>query len=202
MKNVHITIFLLLLLIMFSGCTNITSKLLIMEGNFRLSRGMHDEAIASYMKAIEHEEAVPYAEYGLGLVYLDMGENKAALERFSKAEQALEVLPPPASRELHYRIHYNTGIALFSGQDFAGATDSFQNALRVDSRKVEAKRNLELSILSLEREQTRDNKNEGSQNGTESESMAILLEFVRQKEMNQFRNQEWGEEANREHPDY
>jgi Ca-activated chloride channel family protein len=160
-----------------------------MEANFHNSRGMYTEAISAYMKAHEYPETAPYAEYGLGTVYFTLGEEKAARERFAEAGKMVETLGPAAGRELQYRIHYNTGIVLFSEENFSGAVDSFREALKIDGGKKEAKRNLELSIRSLERERASGGGQGGGEN--ESESRAALFEYIQQKEINQWKNREW-----------
>jgi Ca-activated chloride channel family protein len=192
--------FCLLLLPLLGACSNLSGKLLIMEANFRNSRGMYTEAISSYMKAHEHPETAAYAEYGLGTVYFTLGEEKAARERFAEAAKLLSALGPTAGRELHYRIHYNTGIVLFSEGNFSGAVDSFRSALKIDGGKKEAKRNLELSIRSLEREKVSGGgQNEGE---SESESRTALFEYIQQKEINQWKSREWPMEEEISGPDY
>jgi Ca-activated chloride channel family protein len=182
------------------ACSNLSGKLLIMQANFHNSRGSYTEAISSYMKAHEYPDTAPYAEYGLGTVYFTLGEEKAARERFAEAERMLEVLGPAAGRELQYRIHYNTGIVLFSGGNFSGAVESFRSALKIDGGKKEAKRNLELSIRSLEREnRSGGGKNDGQ---SESESRSAIFEYIQQKEINQWKSREWTMEEEINGPDY
>ena len=182
------------------GCSRISGKLLIMDANFQNARGMYTRAISSYMRARDDAEAVPYSEFGLGSVYFALGEEKAALDRFAEAETMLESFGPAAGRELHYRIHYNTGVVLFSEGDFSGAIDSFRKALKVDGGKKEAKRNLELSIRSLARETSSGGgKNDGE---NENESMTALFEYVRQKEFNQWKSREWQQEDGTDELDY
>jgi len=180
------------------GCSDIPGKLLIMEANYWNSRGVYNEAIPPYMRALDYREAAPYAEYGLGSVYFALDEKEAALDRFARAREALETLPPSANRELRYRVHYNTGVALFSGGDFSGAADSFRDALRADGRRIEAKRNLELCIRLLERE----NMQSGRGGDTEDESRAVLFDYIRQRELSQYKSREWAGEEDIAGPDY
>ena len=180
------------------SCSKISGKLLVMEGNFHNSRGSYTEAIASYQRALEYTEAEPYSEFGLGSVYFNLGEEQAALNRFAAAEKALESLNPSACRELRYRIHFNTGVVLFSEGDFSGAVDSFRKALKTDGGKKDAKRNLELSIRSLSRE----NNSGSSAHESGNESMAVLFEYVRQKEYNHWKSHDWDQEENLNIPDY
>jgi len=185
-----------LLILFASGCSNASGKLLIIEANFYSSQGRYTEAVNAYTKALEHEDAAPYAEYGLGSVYLSMGKEDAALECFAKAADMLDSLPPTQNRELRYRICYNTGVALFSGGDFSGAADSFRNALKIDGRKIEAKRNLELSILSADMRNTMGGEDK------DDDGLSALLEYIRQKELVQWVNREWQPEDENEEPDY
>jgi len=184
-----------------SGDSGIPGKLLIMEGNFQNARGDHSGAISSYMQALEYAQAAPYSEFGLGAVYFTLGEEKAALERFAQAEKILETSDPAANRELHYRIHYNTGVVLFSEGDFAGATEYFRQALKIDGGKKDAKRNLELSIKSLARENTSGGGRSEGENES-NESMAVLFEYMRQKEFNQWKSREWEKEEDFNGLDY
>ena len=181
------------------GCSGISGRLLIMEANYKYSQGMYNEAISPYMKALDNNETAPYAEYGLGTIYFAMGEDKAALDRFDKARKALETLPASSNRELRYRILYNTGVVLFSEQDYSGAANSFRDALRADGRRIEAKRNLELCIRMLARENLPVDEQE---NETENEGMVVLFEYIRQRELNQWRSREWMEEEDITGPDY
>jgi Ca-activated chloride channel family protein len=181
---------------LFLGCSNASGKLLIIEANLLNSQGRFTEAVAKYTKALEYEDAAPYAEYGLGSVYLSMGEEKTALDSFTKAGNMLDSLPLSGNRELRYRVCYNMGVAQFSGGNFSGAADSFRNALKIDGRKIEAKRNLELSILSIARQNTIGGENR------ENEGLSALFDYIRQKELAQWTNREWQPEDDSTEPDY
>jgi len=183
-------------LLLITACSNASGKLLIIEANFYSSQGRFTEAVDKYTKALEYEDAAPYAEYGLGSVYLSMGREDAALESFAKAEDMLDSLPPTQNRELRYRVCYNTGVALFSVGDFSTAADSFRNALKIDGRKIEAKRNLELSLLSTAMRNTMSGESK------EDEGLSALFEYIRQKELAQWTNREWQPEDDNAEPDY
>jgi Ca-activated chloride channel homolog len=125
-----------------------------------------------------------------------MGSEEAALDCFAKAGNMLDSLPPISNRELRYRVCYNMGVAQFSGGNFSGAADSFRNALKIDGRKIEAKRNLELSILSIARQNTFSGGNR------ENEGLSALFDYIRQKELAQWTNREWQPEDDGAEPDY
>ena len=171
-----------------------------MEANFFKARGQYSEAVSSYLKALAHEEAAPYAGYGLGSVYYELDEGIVALERFADSRNILDNLSPDSHRELRYRINYNTGVALFGEGDFANAALSFREALRNEPGRLDAKRNLELSLRSLVQENTAAGLTEQGQE--EGESRGTLFAYLRQKEQNQWRSREWSAETPSDEPDY
>ena len=196
----------LLCFILFTSCVRTQGKLLIMEGNFFNSRGFYLEAISSYLKALEYDEAAPYAEYGLGSAYFSLEENAAALERYNAAEKDLLELKQGGHQELKYRIYYNTGIIYFEKGEYDEAAKAFRNALKVDGSRIEAKRNLELSLLTIERNNSpqaasSERKAENGREGT-SESSSVLFEYLRQKEQEQWKSREWSSESESTGPDY
>ena len=191
-------LFFLLILFMICSCSKAAGKLLIMEANSYSSRGLFNEAITLYQDALEYADAQPFGEYGLGSVYFAMGEYNAALDRFSNALKILEALPSGSAKELQYRIHYNTGMVLFSSGDFSAAADSFRAALKTDGSRVDAKRNLELSLLS----QNRENSSGNFENSIEEISQTIFFDFIQQREQNQWRDMVWPDEENSTGPDY
>jgi len=181
------------LLPLLGGCAEAPGRLLVMRANFMTARGMYTEAIALYMEALEHPGAAPYAEYGLGLIFFALGEDAAALNRFLEADRILETLPDALHRELRYRNHYNTGMVLFGKGDFDGAAESFRNALRISGGRIEAMRNLELSLMSIERE-SGSGVGQGGGDGTGTEAMALTFRHIQRREVEQWRNREWPEE--------
>ena len=152
---------------------------------------MYDKAITSFYKAAEYEEAMPYAQYGLGTVYYDLGEVQASLSGFSESLELIDV-KAPEQQELLYRIHYNTGITLFGEGDFSGAANSFREALKANDKKIDAKRNLELSLLSQERQN--DSSDRSSPGEGENAGKAALFEFIYQRELGQWKSRDWSED--------
>ncbi|MDR0487497.1 MAG: VWA domain-containing protein [Treponema sp.] len=189
------------ILFVFSFCLQACSqgKLLLLEANFLNSGGRYNEAIASYLKAVNYEEAAPYAEYGLGVTFQLLDEDKAALKRFDNAQKLLDILPAGEHRELRYRNKYNTGIVYFTEGDFHSAASAFKDALREDPRRTEAKRNLELSLMSLEGETAGEN-NAGVQG--ENKTRELLFDYLREKEIRQWKSTEWITEEMSTGPDY
>ncbi|MCL2806084.1 MAG: VWA domain-containing protein [Treponema sp.] len=182
-------------LIIFSSCTE--GKMLLLEANYLSSRGRHDEAVAPYLKALNHADAAPYAEYGLGLAFYSLDELETALTRYGNSQILLKPLAGNEHRELRYRNHYNSGIIHFEEGDYHSAADAFRDALRTDPRRLDAKRNLELSLISITMEANAQNRTDGRQ-----EQKEILFEFLRLEEQQKWRSREWAPEEQYLGPDY
>jgi len=178
-----------------SSCSE--GKLLLMEANYLNSHGRYDEAIVSYYRALNYKDAAPYAEYGLGLSYYLLDESTAALNRYNNSQRILQTLSDSEHRELRFRNYYNSGIIFFENGDFNSAADAFKEALRTDPRKVDAKRNLELSLMSIVMESSRDNRTE-----TRNEAREVIFDYIRQQEQQQWKSREWAPEENFPGPDY
>jgi len=190
----------LLPLAVFFSCKGVSGKLLIMEGNYHNSGGRFTRAIDSYQKALAHEEAGPYAQAGLGAVYYRLDETKAALARFEDSQMLLDGLSPAGHRELRFRNSYNSGVAYFAQGDFPAAAASFRQALSIDSSRVEAKRNLELSLLSAA--QGRNSVAQSAHSSEEDNSRDVIFDYLSRKEQNQWKSREWAAEEQYEGPDY
>jgi len=171
-----------------------------MEANYLNSRGDYNEAIASYQKALEYPQAAPYAEYGIGSVLHSLGEDRAALERFVNCQILLNSFSPAEHRELRYRNSYNSGLALFGEGDLAAAAAAFRNALKADPRKLEAKRNLELTLMSLDRQGAGGGI--GENQALENEIRAAIFEYIKAKEQSQWKSMEWATDDKTAGPDY
>lgn len=187
------------------SCTGARGKLLVMEGNFFNSRGLYTEAISSYLKALNHEDSAPYAQYGLGTAYFALEEGQAALERYGEAEKNLGTANREDHAELRYRLQYNSGVIYFEKGEFQAAADAFRKALEISGRRIEAKRNLELSLLNLGHSQApRPAATAGTpQTGREGASSGspVLFDYLRRKERDQWKSVKWIEEDT-SGPDY
>ena len=193
-RKLQITSFVAAFLLL-SSCSD--GKLLLIEANYLHSHNKLDEAAALYMKALDYEEAAPYAEYGLGLTFYLLDQEDKALDRYSASQQSLKTIPENENRELRYRNHYNSGVIYFEKEDYHSAAASFREALRADPRKVEAKRNLELSLISISIEPAAQNNTESRQKQKE-----ILFNYLREEEQQIWRSREWTAEEAYTGPDY
>ena len=196
-------------LILCISCQDISGKILVMEGNYHSSGGRYTRAILAYQKALADPGAAPYAQAGLGIVYYYLDETQAALNSFTDSQRLLDSLldarssgpqPSSADRELRYRNNYNSGVVMFARGDYSGAAASFRDALRVDSNRIDAKRNLELSLLSQDREKTRGKAVVNTPE--EIQSRDALFQYLGHSEQNRWRSLELAPEDQYEGPDY
>ncbi len=185
-----------------SGCDGIKGKLLIMEANMQESRTRHNQAISTYSEALHYPEVSPYAEYGLGVVYLMLGENNAAFQRFDNADEIMNAAPANYNEELNYRIHYNRGVLYFHSGNFGEAASEFRNALEIDAGRIEAKRNLELSLLSLEQQNNSAVESSPVEIKNEQGTDNTLFDYLRQKEVDTWKSQESPEDKTSPWLDY
>jgi len=175
-----------------------------MEGNFFSTRGYYTEAILSYMKALDFDEAVPYAEYGLGTVYYALEESEGSYDRYRAADDSIPETGRTDHSELRYRIFYNTGIIYFENGEYEEAAEAFREALKIDGSRIEAKRNLEISLLTLSRmpapqASSSAERSEGSGVGATG---TIIFNYLREKEQEQWKSREWTGEDDFSGPDY
>lgn len=184
-----------LITILFSSCSE--GKLLLLEGNYLISRSRYEEALAKYLKALNFEDAAPYAEYGIGLILYSLDEGVSALQRYSNSEKLLERFPNNEHRELRFRNQFNSGVIFFEESDYNSAVTSFREALRTDPRSMDAKRNLELSLMSITTETSSEGRPDGMQ-----EQREILFDYLRYEEQQHWRSREWAPEENYSGPDY
>jgi len=185
----------LFIAIFLSSCYD--GKLILMEANYLNSRGRYDEAVVKYYEALNYKEAAPYAEYGLALAFYSLDENTEALKRYDNSQKMLETFSENEHRELHFRNHYNSGVILFEQGEFQFAAAAFREALRAEPGRLDAKRNLELALLSVPMETDSENKTE-----RRSEQREILFEYIMQTEQQRWKSREWAPEENYGELDY
>jgi Ca-activated chloride channel family protein len=193
-KNLQKSIVVTLILIL-SSCSQ--GKLLLLEANYLSSRGEYDEAVIHYQKALQFEDSAPYAEYGLGLTFYLLDEGNAALNRYANSKKILETLSEKEHRELRYRNYYNSGVIFFEEEDYISAADSFKEALRINPGRIEAKYNLEISLMSIIMETNREKPSQ-----EQNETREILFDYIKQLEQQYWKSTEWENEEQFTGKDY
>ncbi|MDR1838029.1 MAG: VWA domain-containing protein [Treponema sp.] len=185
----------LAVVLIFTSCSR--GKLLLLEANYLFSQERYDEAIVPYQQALNYEDSSPYAGYGLGLTLYSLDEKTESLDFYRNSINKVKNLSDNEHRELRYRNYYNSGIIYFEEGDFLLAADSFKEALRADPRRTDAKRNLEISLMSISMETNRENRTE-----ERNENREVLFDYIKQQEQQYWKSREWTPEENLTGPDY
>lgn len=102
-------------------------------GNLYYENHMHDQALESYLVAVDMDSMHAGARLNLGSLYADLGRFDQAVAELKTAQE----LDPESAMILS-----NLGSAYYAGQKFSEAFDSFQRALEIDPASVEAHFNL------------------------------------------------------------
>ena len=135
------------MVITFTGCSDSTSD--ILKGTFAFAKKQYSKAVSYFHTAQEiaekngNEQKLSYTLYDLGTAYSLLREDDAAMEKFSQ-------IPVDAPVSVLYGAYYNAGVIAHKNEDYEHAVEYFKKALEVDSTRVDAKINLELSIQSIE----------------------------------------------------
>ena len=154
-----------------SPTTDLNAKAAIIDGLDRFSSG---EAGADSLFALgeSHSEIGGIASYNLGRTLLDEitqeGADAEALAKEANAafQRALPLLDEPNDRSA---AHHNLGNLKMMQQDFAGAIDSYKNALRENPANEASRYNLVRAMQELQNQQNQENQEEQGEQGDEEE---------------------------------
>jgi Ca-activated chloride channel family protein len=219
------------LMLLLQSCAPAEAKIRLLEGNFFMARDMPDKAEASYIRArsLAAPGDIPYAVYALAFVQLQRGEKEVAAEEAEESAATLLLDEAHAliarenaadtdrmtqafrhghgerHRELAYRIHYNVGLACYNAGKPEEAAWEFRQALLVDPSRIEAKRNLEISLAQMENRSSVETSEvktarpvrEGATRGN-----SVLFDFIRQKETDRWKSWAWQSEEGDYSQDY
>ena len=129
-------------MLFFSSCSSQT--LSIMKGTYAFKQKHYKHAVSCYLTAVKNaeekkDEAYYYSLFDLGTAYSMLDEKDAAMDKFARISEEA-----PAS--VLYATYYNSGVIAHKNADYDKALEYFRRALEVDSTRIEAKINMELSI--------------------------------------------------------
>lgn len=182
--------------LVFTGCSSETAN--ILKGTISYQQKKYRHSVSCFMEASENAAAdanrlaQSYALYDLGTAYIMLGEDEAALEHFkSIAEDA-----PDAVR---YSAFYNAGVLAWRNSDFDEARDYFRKALEIDSSKMDAKINFELS---MQQSQAKGKQNQSNQIQASQEEAApqnleqAVFQHIKENDQKQWKNSETNDSSN------
>ena len=127
-----------------------------------------------------------YALYDLGTAYVMLGEDAAALEQFNSISEE-------APANVRYSAFYNAGVLAWRNSDFDEAKDYFKKALEIDSSRVDAKINLELSMQQSQAKghQNQSNQIQASQEESSPQNLEkAVFEHIKENDQKQWKNSE------------
>ena len=187
----------LLMIFALTGCSDSTSD--ILKGSFAFAQKQYSNAVAHFNSAKqsaeekENQESLQYALYDLGTAYSLLGEDDAAMEKYSQLTQ-----DAPAS--IRYGAYYNAGIIAHKNEDYDKAVEYFKKALEVDSTRIDAKINLELSIQSVQVNVQHDQSNAvpsaQDQNMNNQDLEKAVFERIKENDQKQWKNSESSQSQN------
>ena len=182
--------------LIFTACSSETAN--ILKGTISYQQKKYRHSVSCFMEASESAAAdadrlaLSYALYDLGTAYIMLGEDQAALEHFqSIAEDA-----PDAIR---YSAFYNAGVLAWRNSDFDEARDYFRKALEIDSSKMDAKINFELS---MQQSQAKGKQNQSNQIQASQEEAApqnleqAVFQHIKENDQKQWKNSETNDSSN------
>jgi tetratricopeptide (TPR) repeat protein len=133
-----------------------------------------------------------FALYDLGTAYIMLGEDSAALEQFKN-------ISDEAPANVRYSAFYNAGVLAWRNSDFEEARDFFKKALEIDSSKIDAKINLELSMQQAQAKgrQNQSNQIQASQEESSPQNLEkAVFEHIKENDQKQWKNSETKDSSN------
>ena len=174
----------------FSGCSS--DSFSVLKGTYAFHQQQFRTAIAEFKQVVENAKAqekqanLDYALYNLGTTYAAMEESQAAEKYFSAISEE-------APDSLKFAAYYNAGVLAHKNGDYEAAQKNFRKALEIDSRNLDAKINLELSIQ-ISQEASRQNQSsavQGAQDKSENDDMEkSIFEHIKENDQKQWKNSE------------
>ena len=130
-----------------TGCSgSFPDRMQLLSGSLEWNRKEYPDATADFLSVLDSARdrgdgvTEQYALFDLATTYLVQGENEAARERF-------EELSGELSDDVRFALLYNLGILAHRNGNYVLAADFFKQALLIDGSSVDAKVNLELSLV-------------------------------------------------------
>ena len=182
--------FISLLALLGSGCSSQTAD--ILKGTVSFHQKKYRHAVSCFMEASENAAAdsnrinQSYALYDLGTAYIMLGEDTAAMDHFNS-------ISDDAPDAVRYSAFYNAGVIAWRNSDFDQARDYFKKALEIDSSKIDAKINFELSMQQSQAKGKQNQSNQIQASPEESSPQNLekaVFEHIKENDQKQWKNSE------------
>ena len=198
-------VFSLISIITLSGCSSDKSEktsgtresVKILRGTWEWHKKNYRKAVSFYLDVAQNtapdkNQTINYSLYDLAQAYSMTGEDKAALERYAQ-------ISSDAPDIVRYKAYYNAGIIACNNGDFDTATSYFRKALEIDSSRIEAKINMELSIqmTAAESKQNEAQAVPASQENQHNQDLEnTVFNHIKENDKKQWKNSESNQAQN------
>ena len=182
----------LALLVLFCSCSaRFEGGKKILEGSWKFHQRNLNGATADFLQTFQEATEVgdsvlaEYALYNLGSAYIMQNEKDAALEKFSSVSS-------DAPLRVKFSSLFNTGVIFYRNGDYENAVKCFRSALKIDGSSMNAKVNLELSMLKSEADSKILENSVGEASETEefSRMQEAVFNIIRESDKKQWKNGE------------
>ena len=172
------------------SCSSQTTN--IFKGTISFHQKKYRHAVSCFMEASENAAVnnnpinQGFALYDLGTAYIMLGEDTAALEQFNNISEE-------APANVRYSAYYNAGVLAWRNSDFEEAKNYFKKALEIDSSRIDAKINLELSMQQSQAKghQNQSNQIQASQEESSPQNLEkAVFEHIKENDQKQWKNSE------------
>lgn len=180
-----------------SGCSDSTGD--VIKGTFAFAQKQYSKSVSFFNSAKEKEkqrdkdsQVMQYVSFDLATAYSLLGEDEAAMEKYFEIDQN-------APAAVRYGAYYNAGIIAHKNEDYEHAVEYFKKALEVDSTRVDAKINLELSIQNVEvnvRHSQSQATPTAEENGDNKDMEKAVFERIKENDQKQWKNSEVNQAQN------
>lgn len=125
------------------------------RGNRLFEQGKYEDAEKAYLAAQGDNPGKPEILYNLGNSLIKQ-------KKYQEGVRALGQSINKGDTGIKEKGWYNTGNALFSAGNYKDSADAFIQALKLDPGDRDAKYNLELALMNLEKPKQKDPRNQSS----------------------------------------
>ncbi len=197
LKKTSALIILCMLFVSCKGENTVFGAKKILEGSWFWYQKKYNDSVEKYLQTVFDAQdegnllLEQYAVYDLATTYLVQNENDVALERFKQLENVED-------KNVRYAVFYNCGIIANRKGNYEDAAKYFRNALKIDGTKIDAKINLELSLMNTEKEaKSKQNvQSQVSETKTSSTMEESIFARIREYDEKQWKNSEKSENSN------
>ena len=173
-----------------TGCSaDLSSRQTILYSTLKWYQKDYQDSTVGFLKVIEdaennqNQEVLQYGLFGLASSYIMQDEETSALEK-------LEQIDLDAPDPIRFATYYNIGIIAHKHGEYEKATEAFKQALLIDNTNIDAKINLELSLMenSTHSKAGSQELKPVSESDYQSSIEDTLFSVIRESEQNRWKN--------------